>query len=345
VIFLNKKLGSEYPFIVAEISCNHEGRITQAFELVEAAKTAGADAVKIQIYNPEDMTLNMDTAWFNIENSSWNARTLWELYTKTRTDYHIAFEIMRYANEVDIPCFASVFSREGLAWAEKQACPAYKIASFELTDLDLIKAVAETGKPVVISTGMASEAEIHVIDGHVPFDNLILMHCMSAYPTKLSQTNLWRIGWLKERFTPMVGFSDHTMGIAAGPLAVAAGAVMLEKHLCLRGTDPEDAKFSLYPDEFETYVKQCRQASEAYQPSECPDEASSHQFRRSIYITRDIQAGERFTRENTKVIRPAYGLHGHYYPKLLANNITAKIDLKAGEPLRMEHVEWQNLKN
>ena len=162
MIFLNKKLGQDYPFIVAEISCNHEGKIVQAYELVDAAKAAGADAVKIQIYNPEDMTINSGEHDFRIEDGPWNGNTLWELYTKTKTDYHVAFEIMRYANEVDIPCFASVFSREGLAWAEKQACPAYKIASFELTDLDLIKAVTETGKSVVISTGMASEQEIDI---------------------------------------------------------------------------------------------------------------------------------------------------------------------------------------
>jgi len=344
VIFLNKKLGQDYPFIVAEISCNHEGEYKQAERLICEAKDAGADAVKIQIYKPEDMTLKLSIKDFRIEDGPWNGNTLWELYTKAQTDYKLAEYMMVYANQLEIPCFASVFSREGLKWAEKQACPAYKIASFELTDLDLIQAAADIGKPVVISTGMASQVEIDFLMGHVPYDPIVLMHCMSAYPTKPLQANLWRIGWLKRRYTPMVGFSDHTRGTAVGPLAVAAGAVMLEKHLALRGTNPEDAQFSLYPDEFEIYVKQCRAASLAYQETECPDEANSHQFRRSIYIVKDIKAGERFTRENTKVIRPAYGLHGHIYPELLANNNTAKKDLIAGERLTREHVEWQSLK-
>lgn len=320
---------------MAEISCNHQGDYKQAFELIEAAKGAGADAVKIQLYTADDMTIDNG---YLIEDGPWKDKNLYSLYTKTQTNYDLARCMMVHANQVDIPLFASVFSKEGIDWCEHESIPAYKIASFEIPDLELIKYASETGKPLVISTGMASSQELYVVRDQLnDSSDFIFMHCMSAYPTKLTEANLWRIRDMR-RYSGYVGFSDHTRGITAGPLAVAAGAVMLEKHLMLRFTDdvPEDAQFSLYPDEFASYVRQCRQAAEACMQNECPDEASSHSFRRSIYAIKDIKAGELYTRENIRVIRPAFGMHGHNYGEILGKQ--ALLDTKAGSPIR----SWRN---
>jgi pseudaminic acid synthase len=338
VNFLDKKLGkNQYPFIVAEISCNHEGNLQQARDLIYAAKEVGADAVKIQTYFGSCMTgdyISQNTD-FVIKDGQWKGQNLQELYIKTglgREEWVPA--LFQYADDIEIPFFSSVFSERGLKLLEAENCPAYKIASFEIVDLELIKAVAKTGKPIVISTGMASYNEIASVYANINLDNLILMHCVSAYPTKIQECNLWKVSQYKKMYTPMVGFSDHTRGVMAGPLAVAAGAVMLEKHLALPNTNPEDASFSLHPDEFKTYVQRCRIAAEAMMETECLDEQASRQFRRSLYVVKDIKKGEQFTNENIRCIRPSYGLSPHRYLEVLREK--AVKDIKAGTALTEE---------
>lgn len=359
MIFLGKKLGkNEYPFIVAEISCNHSGNIDQAKQLIDAAKEAGADAVKIQCYTADEMTIGNQiydgkhpclppeifkagseytTEQFVVKNGPWKNRTLYELYKQTETNYELALKIITHALIINIPCFASVFSNEGLNWLEQYGCPAYKIASFELTDTTLVRKVAKTGKSVVLSTGMASLDDIDTTMQCIDIDNTVLLHCVSAYPTKLEQANLWRIQWLENLFECPVGFSDHTRGIMAGPIAVGAGACMLEKHLALPQTDTEDKAFSLHPDEFKTYVQHCRKAAEATFKVEVPDEEHSKQFKRSIYVVKDVYAGEAFTLKNIRTIRPGYGMNANLYNKMLYKR--AKIDIKSHTALKEDMTE------
>lgn len=349
MIFLGKELGSnKYPFITAELSCNHGGSLEQAKKLIQAAKEAGADAVKIQVYTPDEMTYGEKVDGgehfnkfisedFTVKSGTWKGDNLYNLYQITQTDYELAQNMFAFAKQIEIPMFASVFSLKSLHWLETVIeCPAYKIASFEITDTNLIRKIAKTGKPVVISTGLASMSDIDQAVLCVCPENLILLHCVSAYPTKLEQTNLWKIPHYKKMFTPNVGFSDHTRGTYAGAFAVAAGAIMLEKHLTLDGADTEDKAFSLHPDEFVRYVTLCKAAALAMFNAAVPDEDASRQFRRSIYVVKDVRKDDLLTWDNLKAIRPSYG-----YPASMLNIITSSgkhftHDIKAGTALKQE---------
>lgn len=350
MIFLGKELGpNKYPFIVAEISCNHEGNIEQAKQLIQAAKDAGADAVKIQIYTPDDMTIDtimgggillpdkVRNPDFYVKEGPWKGKNLYELYSKTQTHNDIAEYMILEAKKISIPLFTSIFHPRWIPWGEEFKIPAYKIASFEITDTNLIRQVAKTGKPIIISTGLASTDDIYQAMQCVNPENTILLHCVSAYPTKLEQTNLWRIKKLQV-MCPNVGFSDHTRGAVAGPLACAMGAIMVEKHLALPGTHSEDASFSLHPDEFELYVIRCRSSAAATFKTDVPEEEQSRQFRRSIYIVKNIKKGELFTQENIKCIRPNYGYSAQKYSLILTGAKYARCDLKAGTALKEEHI-------
>lgn len=336
---MGQELGkNSLPFIVAEISCNHEGKTEQAIKLVQSAINAGADAVKIQVYTADDMTLDIDTKDFRIENGVWNGNTLYELYSKAQTDIALANTIIQYCRNNDIKWFASVFSQKGLAFLEEMKCPAYKIASFEITDIPLIRRVAKTGKNLVLSTGMANLNDIDEAVLCCNPDNTALLHCVSAYPTKLEQANLWRIAWLQDLYLrSAIGFSDHTRGIIAGPLACAAGARIIEKHIALPDTNPEDAAFSLHPDEFKAYVQQCRVAALATFKVEVPEEQASRQFRRSIYAVKNIKEGDAFTPDNIRVIRPSYGLPANVYNRLIAGG-KARCEIKEGTALTKDMV-------
>ncbi len=343
--FLGKDIGKDkYPFIVAEISCNHEGQKEQAKTLIQAAKDAGADAVKIQIYDPDDMTFGIKLGMFfnkyvsedfTIQDGPWKGLDLYKLYDKTQTSIGMAKYIQEEAYKINIPMFASVFSTRVLPLIE---LPAYKIASFEITDAHLIKEVAKTGKPVVISTGLATIIDVEYACNLVNINRLVLLHCVSAYPTKLENANLWKIKEYKGLFTPYVGFSDHTRGIIAGPLACAMGAVMLEKHIALPYTDSEDKAFSLTPQEFERYVIHCRVAATATFKTDVVEESYSRQFRRSIYVIKDTKKGEQFTWDNIKSLRPSYGLSARRLEDLASGAYRASCDIKAGTALKEEHL-------
>lgn len=340
MLFLGKELGkNKYPFIVAEISCNHGGDLQQAKALIQAAKDVGADAVKIQVYTADEMTHErIKGEEIHIQEGLWKDRHLYSLYYKTQTDYELAQGMMIYAKKINIPLFASVFSKKSLGWLEIEECPAYKIASFEITDTNLIRQVAKTGKQVVISTGLASLDDIDQAANCVPPDNLILLHCVSAYPTRLETANLWKIPYLEKLYGSCIGFSDHTRGIIAGPLACAMGAIIIEKHLTLPGSDTEDKAFSLHPDEFEKYVIHCRVAASATFNVDVSEEKNSQQFRRSIYTVKDVKKGDLLTKDNIKCIRPSYGLSAQRYSKLIRGLDTFKQDIKAGTALKEEHL-------
>lgn len=338
--FLGKEIGSgKLPFIVAEISCNHEGDLSQAKKLIEIAKDNGADAAKIQVYTPDDMTINVEGVkaivnGFEIVQGPWAGQSLYELYTKTQTTYEMARELILYAESIQFPIFASVFSPYAGNYVK---VPAYKIASFELPDTFMIRRLAKEGKPMVLSTGMANIQEIDDAVACCDPKNLILLHCVSAYPTKIETCNLHRIKTLGDLFSVPVGFSDHTRGVTAGPLAAALGAVMLEKHLALEGTHSEDEKFSLHYQEFRYYAAMCREAAKATFKSPIPDENSSRQFRRSLYVIKDMEEGDAFTAGNIKAIRPSYGMEASQFTRIISGH-KASMRLKAGTPLRKEHL-------
>lgn len=337
-----KELGpNNYPVIVAEISCNHGGCKNQAFKLIDAAKKSGADAVKIQIYTPDDMTIEMGNSEdFIIKEGPWKDKHLYNLYYKTQTDLHLAREMVAYAKEINFPLFASVFSIDTLNIIQEWDLPAYKIASFEITDIPLVTEVAKKGKPVIISTGMASPLEITHAVRVCDIKNIVLMHCISAYPTKIQDTNLWKINYLRRVYKCPIGFSDHTRSLFTGGLAVANGAVILEKHLQI-GTikQTEDESFSLFPTEFEYYVEHARKVAEAGFKKQVLEEEQSRQFRRSLYAVKDIKEGEKFTKENVRSIRPSYGLKPILYEKVLEGKSTQ--DIKAGTALEEDMVDWK----
>jgi pseudaminic acid synthase len=315
------------PYIVAEISSNHNGYASVAQQLIIAAKNAGADAVKLQAYTPDTITLDSYKIDFFIKAGPWKNRRLYELYAATHTPFEWFPELFDYALVLDIPIFASVFDKSSVDMLEKLNCPAYKIASMEITDIPLIEYAASTCKQVIISTGMASQDEI--LDAVVAAPKALLLHCVSGYPTRVEDARL-------DRLRPGWGISDHTRGIEVPIAATVMGAVLIEKHLCLDGIDSEDAAFSTRPPEFTLMVNAVRSIWKSLRPRPMHhrkniDEDSSHQFRRSLYAVEDIKAGERFTEKNVRSIRPGYGLP----PKMLSEVLMwrATRDIERGAPL------------
>lgn len=335
--FLNSDIGEgEYPYIVAEISCNHAHHYGMAKRLIHAAKEAGADACKIQIYTPEEMTIDWYTDDFLCKSGPWKGKKLWDLYTKAQTDYKLAEYMFKCANDIHMPIFASVFGDKGLQFAEELDCQAYKIASFECMYLDLIEKVVATGKPLVLSTGMATYSQLDLSLSKVDLNNTVLMHCVSAYPTPIVETNLGRINKLSHLWPEcVVGFSDHTLGIEVGPLAVVRGAKMLEKHLMLDDIPTEDAAFSLYPYEFKRYTTLCRRAAEACVHRASELEQQAKQYSRSMYAIDDIMEGEVFTTRNIAMIRPGYGVKCYQMKDLIGKK--ALKGIMKGTPIKEEH--------
>lgn len=339
--FLGKEIGyRKYPFIVGEISCNHKGSKVAAKSLIEKAKDAFLDAIKIQIYTPEEMTLDVRTSDFQIKDGIWKDRYLYELYTKAQTNYDLAQFMFEEAKKIGIPIFASVFGEKSLALAESLDCPAYKIASFEITDTKLIQDIVAKKKPVVFSSGISSFNDLLDVRAIMAKNEHIALHCVSAYPTPNNEANLHRMLVLKTHFK-YVGFSDHTRGIEAGPIAAAMGAHMLEKHLQLRGDLSEDAAFSLYPDEMQQYVIRSRRAFEATYGVNgvegSPSEEASLQLRRSLYITTDVTKGEFVSHDNVRAIRPSYGDRPYKLPLYIGRKFNQ--DYPAGTPLNEDTVE------
>lgn len=338
------KIGNDHkPFIIAEMSGNHNQSLERALKIVESAAKAGAHALKIQTYTADTMTLNLENPDFKITDgeSLWNGQNLYQLYQQAYTPWEWHKPIFDRARELNMIPFSTPFDETAVDFLEELEVPLYKIASFENTDIPLIKKVASTGKPMIVSTGMATVAELDELvrtAREFGCKDLILLKCTSTYPATPENTNISTIPHMRDLFNVQVGLSDHTMGTGVAVASVALGATVIEKHFTLSRSDGGvDSVFSMEPEEMKSLVIETERAWQAlgkitYGPTE--KEKASLKFRRSIYISKDVGAGEMFTRENTKVIRPGYGLEPKFYERVL--NASAKKDLKAGTPLDWE---------
>ena len=331
---------SHKPFVIAEMSGNHNQSLARALEIVEAVAKSGAHALKLQTYTPDTMTLDVDKGEFLISdpNSLWYGNSLYKLYQQAYTPWEWHKPIMDRAKQFGLICFSTPFDETAVNFLESLDVPCYKIASFENTDIPLIKRVAATGKPMIISTGMATIAEL---DESVcaalaaGCEDLILLKCTSNYPASPENSNLRTIPHMRELFDCEVGLSDHTMGIGAAIAAVSLGATVIEKHLTLSRADGGlDSAFSLEPDEMSRLVVETERAWQAlgkvrYGPTE--SEKDSLVFRRSLYITEDMKAGDVLTIDNIRAIRPGYGLSPKYLEMLLGKRINC--DVRKGIPM------------
>lgn len=341
-----RSIGPDHPvYVIAELSANHHGDLKTARAIVRAAADAGADAVKLQIYSPDTITIDCRNEHFRIGGGTlWDGKVLYDLYSEARTPREWHGELSALAADLGLHCFSSVFDASAVDFLEQAGAPAYKIASFELVDLPLLRKVASTGKPVVLSTGMADLDEIDeavrtIRDaGPTP---LALLRTNSGYPAAPAETDLRGMRALAERFAVVVGLSDHTPGIAVPVAAVALGASIVEKHLTLsRDTPGPDAAFSLEPAEFRAMVEGLRTARQALGSARfgpTPRERSSLAFRRSLFVVEDVKRGERFTAFNVRSIRPAAGLHTRHLGQVLGRR--AARDIGRGTPLSWDLVE------
>ncbi len=334
------KVGPGSPvFIIAELSANHNGSFEQALKIVEAAKEAGADAIKLQTYTADTITLACDTEPFRIGGGTlWDGKTLHELYQEGYMPWEWQPKLKKAAEALGMQCFSSAFDDTAVDFLETMDVPAHKVASPELVDLPLIRKMAATGKPLILSTGMATIEEIEeavAAARRAGAKEIALLKCTSAYPAPLEEMNLRTIPEMARRFDVPVGLSDHTLGIAAPVAAVSVGACIIEKHLTLsRAAGGPDSAFSLEPPEFKAMVDAVRAAELAlgrvhFGVSE--RESRSRVFRRSLFVVRDLKKGEKFTTENVRSIRPAHGLHTRHLQEVLGR--TAAIDIVCGTPL------------
>jgi pseudaminic acid synthase len=340
------QIGPGHPvYIVAEISANHNQNFDQALELVRTAKDAGANAVKIQTYTPDTMTLDCENEIFTIgKGTIWEGRTLYDLYSEAYTPWEWHAPLKKYANEIGLDFFSTPFDITAVEFLEKIHVPAYKIASFELVDIPLIQTVAKTQKPVILSTGMASVSEIYDAVQTVRNEgnrNIMLLKCTSAYPALPDEMNLKTIPHMSELFDVPVGVSDHTLGISIPVAAVALGACVVEKHFTLSRSIPgPDSAFSLEPDELATMVCAIRETERAlgkisYAITET--EKNSRLFRRSLFVVKNLKKGEIFTTENIKSIRPGHGLAPKNLYRIIGKR--ANQNLKRGTPLKWDLIE------
>ena len=334
------------PFIIAEMSGNHNQSLERALAIVDAAADAGVDAVKIQTYTADTMTIDIGTGEFFIsdKDSLWKGETLYHLYDKAHTPWEWHKAIFERCKERGIMGFSTPFDDTSVDFLEDLGVPCYKIASFENVDLPLIRKVARTGKPIIASTGMTTVAELSDLVQTVRKNgctDLTLLKCTSSYPASPEETNLRTIPHLRELFGCAVGLSDHTLGIGAAVASVALGAAVIEKHFTLsRAEGGVDAAFSLEPAEMAQLVRECRTAALAlgavsYERAE--QEQKSLQFRRSLYVVEDMKAGDAFTEKNLRRIRPGMGISPKYYDALLGRCV--KCDVKRGTPVSWDIVE------
>ncbi|MBC3765033.1 pseudaminic acid synthase [Neptunicella marina] len=336
-----RQIGQGYePFIIAELSGNHSQQYDLALQMVEAAAKAGAHAIKLQTYTADSMTLDVKQKGFVIEetDSLWHGESLHALYKKAATPYEWHQKLFERANELGMLAFSSPFDEEAVDFLDGLNVPCFKIASFELTDLPLIAKAASKGKPLIMSTGMASLSEIEQAVNTAKnngCEQIILLKCTSTYPAQPTNTNLHTIPHLKNAFGCEVGLSDHTAGVGVSVAAVALGANVIEKHFVLdRAAGGVDAEFSLEPDELAALVietKRAWQAMGAVVYGGTQAEEKSKQYRRSIYVAKPIKAGESLTKENLRIVRPAFGLAPKHWQSVL--NKVAKTDLEPGTPL------------
>lgn len=326
------------PYIIAEISGNHMGHIETAFSLIEAAKTAGADAVKFQTYEAHTITLNSNEPAFVVQEDLWKGKKLYDLYKKAQTPFSWHPELFKKAETIGITAFSAPFDQTAVDLLESLNSPAYKIASCELVDIPLLKRVAKTRKPIILSSGMATEAEINEALATLRENGateIALLHCISGYPTPFADANIKTISKLQHKYDVPIGISDHTLGMAVPIAATALGATIIEKHLCLdRTSNAVDAAFSLEPQELAALVTHCKDAFDALgsallQP--VASEADSLRFRRSLYFTEDITVGSKISADAVRSLRPAGGLHTRHLDEIVGRR--ANTAIKAGTPV------------
>jgi pseudaminic acid synthase len=334
-ITINKrKIGPDFPpYIIAELSANHNGDINRAFKIMEEAKKAGADAIKLQTYTHDTLTIDSDKEDFQIKGGLWRGQTLYELYKGAHMPWEWHKPLFEKAKELDITIFSSPFDFTAVDLLEELDAPAYKIASFELVDLALIARVAQTGKPMIMSTGMANEEEIQeAIDTAYKHGctDLVVLHCVSGYPAPAAQYNLRTIADMSSRFKVLSGLSDHTIDNATAVASVVLGACLIEKHVTLdRSGGGVDDTFSLEPRELAQLCQDTKTAWQAlgnvnYERTEV--EKGNVKFRRSLYFIKEMVAGEKITEDHIKSIRPGYGLAPKYIGQVLGQKVRSKVE-------------------
>lgn len=340
----NREIGEKTPvYIIAEMSGNHAGSLERAKQIIWAAKEAGADCIKTQTYTPDTITLNCNNKYFRIDNGTWEGENLYHLYEKAFTPWEWQAELKAEAERVGIDFFSTPFDNSAVDFLESIGVEFYKIASFEVVHIPLLKYVASKGKPIIMSTGMSNLAEIddavRAIRG-TGNNNLALLRCASAYPAITDDMNLATMRNMGEVFGVPVGLSDHSMGSVGAVTAVALGAKIIEKHFCLdRSIENPDSSFSMNPKEFKQMVADIRQAEKAigtikYGVTE--QEKNNILFRRSIFCVKDIRKGEALTEYNVRIIRPGYGLSPKYYPDILG--LVALSDIERGTPIQLDMI-------
>ena len=328
----------EPPYVIAELSANHNGKLDTALKIIEKAKAAGADAVKLQTYRPDTITLDCDSADFRVHGGLWDGRTLYELYEEAHTPWEWHAPLFEHARKLGITIFSSPFDSTAVDLLEDLNAPAYKIASFEAVDLPLIKYVASTGKPMIISTGMADAQEIQeAIDaaGAGGCKELAILHCVSGYPAPATDYKLRTLPDMMQRYGLVTGLSDHTLDNATAIAAVALGASIIEKHFTLdrHGGGPDDS-FSLEPAELATLCRDCKTAWQALGQVDYgrkSSELGNVKFRRSLYFVKDMRAGEIISPDAVRSVRPGFGLPPKHYDTVVGKR--TKHDVIAGTPL------------
>lgn len=339
-------VGKDAPaYIIAEMSGNHNGDIRRALQIMEAAAKAGVDAVKLQTYTADTITLDCDNEFFQTQTGSlWEGRTLHDLYGEAYTPWEWHKPLMEKAAKLGLTCFSTPFDFSAVDFLEEMDVPAYKIASYEIQDIPLIKKVARTGKPIIMSTGIATLADIYIAveacreEGN---EQIALLKCTSAYPAPYEEMNLNVISHMKKTFGCICGLSDHTLGTEVAVASIALGAEMIEKHITLSRTDGGvDAAFSMEPEEFTDMVRQIRNVEKAkgcvtYELTE--KQIEGRQFGRSLFIAEDICEGDEFTANNIRSVRPAAGLATRHYESILGRK--AACDVRKGTPLSWEMIK------
>jgi len=339
----DRKVGKGHPvYIIAEMSANHNQDFDRAVKIIEAAKEAGADAVKLQTYRPDTITIDCDNEYFRIKGTIWEGKTLYELYGEAYTPWEWQPKLKQVADKLGLHLFSSPFDHTAVDFLEGMKVPAYKVASFEIVDLPLLRKIAATGKPIIMSTGMASLAEIdEAVQTVRNGTQIALLKCTSAYPALPEEANLNTIPHLAQTFGVVAGISDHTLGNAVAVASVALGACIVEKHFTLSRKDPgPDSSFSMEPEQFKAMVKDIRTVEKAlgkvsYGITE--KQKSSRVFRRSLFAVKDIRKGEKFAEENVRSIRPGYGLSPKYFDDVVGKKATK--DIVIGTPLSWDLIE------
>lgn len=330
-------------FIIAELSANHNGSLETALETIRAAKRAGADCIKLQTYTADTMTIDSDKDDFVIKETIWNGQNLHKLYKEAYTPWEWHAELFRVAKEEGLICFSSPFDKTAVDFLEELNTPAYKIASFEITDIPLIEYVASKGKPMILSTGISEQSDIELaLEACKRMGNkdIALLKCTSSYPAPINEANMCMVKDLAERYNVISGLSDHTMGATVPIVATVCGAKIIEKHFILdRSIGGPDASFSMNEEEFTAMVKAVREAESAigivdYKLTE--KQAKGKDFSRSLYVVKDIKAGDVMTEENIRSIRPGFGMHPKYFNDVLGKKVS--VDLEKGDALKWDYI-------